>query len=320
MKRILLLLFPMVIMLTGCQAAVQVSDREFVRMMGIERDGEDIVLTLQVYSTEDSDISSAVAPEFEVLSGRGDTVDDAVDDIRRSGGKSVFFGSCQLIAVDGKILGNSELLGSFVQRRISSGCNVVYSEKPSLFVAANDDSGELITAESRISAFEYYKSQGRIIPITLLEAISAAKYGDVLVIPEADVSVQALKGSAVAENGIIRFLDEEETAILNALQGAKNFSVKGDSDTASLKIPTMKYDYNVTAQDESIICEVTLDYSVEDKYIGETVSDYSGETLNTAVENFLYRAAELDLLNMVIDSPIITENPQMPVTFRVTRR
>ena len=84
--------------LTAC-TAVQVNERIFVALMGIEEDDGLYYLTVQAFNSTEVSQDEPI-PEYAVYSGTGRSFNEAADMIMRDSGRELFWGHCGVIFAD----------------------------------------------------------------------------------------------------------------------------------------------------------------------------------------------------------------------------
>lgn len=287
MKKVILFAAAIVSMLclAAC-TAVQVNERMFVSLMGIEENDGLYYLTIQAYSSTDTN-SEAPVPEYRVYSGTGRSVYEAADMIMRQSGRELFFGHCTCVFADDDIIRDKEKLKMLAGERISPGCPVIYSEDPGAEADRKDENDELTGSDIIISGIERYAAEGLYSEVTLRDVISADSAGGVVILP---LSEKGISGSAaVNTSGETVLLDLSETAALNLLRGEKGvrMSVLGGSLSTRINDKSVYFrqgdnvgEYNISIKAEGVLTELGKSESLEDyKKEAEKIISGSAEAI-----------------------------------------
>ncbi|MDD6990726.1 MAG: hypothetical protein PUI48_02755 [Oscillospiraceae bacterium] len=287
MKKVILFAAAIVSMLclAAC-TAVQVNERMFVSLMGIEEDEGLYYLTIQAYSSTDAN-SDAPVPEYRVYSGTGRSFYEAADMIMRQSGRELFFGHCTCVFADDDIIRDKEKLKMLAGERISPGCPVIYSEDPGAEADRKDENDELTGSDIIISGIERYAAEGLYSEVTLRDVISADSAGGVVILP---LSEKGISGSAaVNTSGETVLLDLSETAALNLLRGEKGvrMSVLGGSLSTRINDKSVYFrqwdnvgEYNISIKAEGVLTELGKSESLEDyKKEAEKIISGSAEAI-----------------------------------------
>lgn len=284
------------LMFTACQA-VQVNERMFVQMMGIEENEEGCILTVQVYDTS----SESSSPEYLVFSGTGRSIREAANVISREKGRELFFGHCSVIFANESILCDPDKLKTLAGERISVGCPVIYSHFPENTVKAEDSEGNLIGAEEVKGRIEQYRSEGLAEESTLKSVTAAAENSTPAVIL---MYGESPEGTAVINSqGEISFLDMTETAAFNLLRGCRgiNLSVLGGSITAGKTEKSVYYHKTGDGAGEYQL-NISLECTLNEIGITGDISLYREnirEIISRSAEAICQRGLEEDFLETI---------------------
>jgi hypothetical protein len=158
MKKILTL-FLITIICSGCSSVgLQVNERAFIQLFGLEKKGAVYYVYMQLL-------------ENETISGEGETIMSAVADAELSQGKKLFLGQMKLFVIGSGLTDFESDLNLFLSGDICPACPVLYSENPE----------DIITSESAaddiLKELSVYSSQGKSI-ITPLTEIAAKSVGN----------------------------------------------------------------------------------------------------------------------------------------------
>ncbi len=158
--------------MTGCFGGMEVNDRAFVQLMGLEKQDGLYLATLQIYRSESgsSDPDTTKANSISV-SGTGETVSSALADAELKTGKKLFLGHIKMLIIGSGIDAPSDELALFTDSRVSPSCPVVYSESPSEAAGTLLEEGTF-SAEHFIDMMETSSAQGKTIFTSAAEVIS----------------------------------------------------------------------------------------------------------------------------------------------------
>lgn len=287
MKKVILVIAAMLTMLSlAACTAVQVNERMFVSLMGIEEDDGLYYLTIQAYSSTDTN-SEAPVPEYRVYSGTGRSFYEAADMIMRQSGRELFFGHCSCVFADDDIIRDKKKLKMLAGERISPGCPVIYSNDPGAEADRKDENDEPVGSDVIISGHERYAAEGLYSEVTLRDVIAADSAGGVVILP---LSEKGISGSAaVNTTGETVLLDLSETAALNLIQGEKGvrMSVLGGSLSLCIKDKSVYFrqgdnsgEYNISIKAEGVLTELGTTESLEEyKREAEKIISGSAEAI-----------------------------------------
>ena len=296
MKRItiMLLLIINMLLLSAC-GATQVNERIFVQMMGIEENNGICELTVQVYNVEASGGSKDQSkPEYKIISGSGRSFYEAVGAISEESGKKPFFGHCTAVYANEAVIRNKDTLRMLAGERISIGCPVIYSEKPSRSVNVKDENGDLTGADIITARLDYLHKSGLSAETTLKNVTAAATNSRPIIIPMAED--EPVGTAIILSDGRTIQLDMSETAVYNLLreEAGISLSVLGGSlsvDNAEKNVYYQTLDnkngeYNITIKVECTLKElgssdITDEYAAEaEKIISLSAEQICRKALN----------------------------------------
>lgn len=270
-------------LLAGC-TAVQVNERMFVQLMGIEEDDGLYMLTVQVFDSSKAD-SQKTVPEYKLYTGQGRSFYEAAEMIMRESGKKLFFGHCEAIFADGSIIRDGEKLKMLAGERISVGCPVIYSEKPSEETGNKDENGELIGADKISAELRRYADEGLYREATLKNVTAAALNSNTEVLP---MSRKGICGAAaINENGEVFCLNFSETAAYNLMMGEDNVRLSVLGGSACVKSPQKSVYFRLTDDGGEYTIKIKADCILDETGRKCSIEDYTAET-----ENVISRSAE----------------------------
>ena len=186
------------LLLTGCFGGMEVNDRAFIQLMGLERHDDIYEVTLQIYKSEsgtsDPDVSKA---NSMVVSGHGATVQSALSDAEITVGKRLFPGHIKLLIIGSGIKSPADELSLFLDGSVSPSCPIAYSEDPAAAAGLLLEDGAF-SAEQFLRLMETSAAEGRTIYTSLADI--AADTG-MLDCPSALPDIRA-DGETVSFNGL----------------------------------------------------------------------------------------------------------------------
>lgn len=158
--------------LSGCFGGLEVNDRAFVQLMGLERRDEVYMVSLQIYKSEsgtpDPDVSKANSVS---VNGSGATIHAALSDAELTLGKKLFLGHIKLLIIGGGIENPSDELSLFLDGSVSPSCPVAYSDDPQAAVGTLLEDGTF-SAEQLLKLMETAASQGRTVYTSVADVAS----------------------------------------------------------------------------------------------------------------------------------------------------
>lgn len=296
------------IFMTGCFGGMEVNDRAFVQLMGLEnRDGVYMV-SLQIYKSESGSDQADVSKANSVtVSGEGATVSSALADAELKTGRKLFLGHIKALIIGSGIRNPSDELALFTDGRVSPSCPVVYSDDPASAAGTLLEEGTF-SAEQFLNIMSAYASQGKAVYASLAEVASQTGVmdcGTALPCVFADENEKSVSfdGLVFADrNGTFGHLSDEDVPGVKLL---KNQFEAGDEITVPVSVngrnasviitgakTCMKTDFSdgqleVTADIHIKIRTAENPYGIIDKTIErsvrETVRDYCTSAFSTAV-------------------------------------
>lgn len=170
MKKILIL-FIILIGMTGCSNYHELNDLAIVSAIGIEKEEEKYKVTLELYKEVKESNSGSASKESEDISGTGKSIDEAINNSSFTSEKLLYFSHIQAIIIDSDLAkeGISSIM-DYLSRNtdLSFVSYVVISDdkKPSEILSKKDINNEIIgdaissifnTTDQNNSAFVYNK-------------------------------------------------------------------------------------------------------------------------------------------------------------------
>ncbi|MCH5348385.1 MAG: hypothetical protein J1E40_03610 [Oscillospiraceae bacterium] len=159
-------------LLTGCFGGMEVNDRAFVQLMGLERRDSIYEVTLQIYKSEsgtaDPDVSKA---NSFTVSGKGATVQSALADAEITVGKQLFLGHIKLLIIGSGIKSPADELSLFLDGSVSPSCPIAYSEDPAAAAGVLFEDGSF-SAEQLLRLMDTNAAEGKTIYTSLADVAS----------------------------------------------------------------------------------------------------------------------------------------------------
>lgn len=105
---LLLVLLPLC--LTGCMNAAELKERTIIKMVGVDMDGEEYLLTMLQFSPQAQSGEKTSESQSLVIQTKGRSISEAVDQVSHYNGNKVFFGNSSFLVV-GERLPNRDWKG-----------------------------------------------------------------------------------------------------------------------------------------------------------------------------------------------------------------
>lgn len=284
---------------TGCQSAVQVNERMFVRLMGIRitEDGYDIAA--QICSQESAD--SSASSKYSLVRGSGSSFDEAVDNINRENGRQLFFGHCTTIYTDEVLLTDSGALLQLAGKRISIGCPLIYSENPIYTVMSMGDGEENNADIVKGTLTDLYKN-GQLAALTLKDSVINAQNSEITVLPCFDYE----KGGSmvVFSDGRTALLSGSETKLYNLLNEQPMIKFYSSGSGIKINKPDTSIYYRKMDNGGELTVNIKGKYEIDDLINindeQELLNNAEGDIRNELVR-FIERADEEKFLSALSD-------------------
>ena len=247
MKRIILsVLFAAALLLTGCSMGIEVNDRAFVQLMGIERENEIYYVSMQVYKSESGTPEPDVSKANTITAkGEGATIHEAISAAELTLGKKAFLGHIKMLVVGNGIKNPADELSLFLDGSVSPSCPVAYSENPAAVIETLLEEGSF-SAEQILALADSSAAQGKTVFTSVAElAASTGELDTAAALPiiAAEEKSVTFEGVTLAQkNGVRGKLDETEIIgtklLLNQFETGDKITVpvKIDGDRATVFI------------------------------------------------------------------------------------
>ncbi|MGN0665988.1 MAG: hypothetical protein ACI4KF_05630 [Huintestinicola sp.] len=339
MKRKIMIAFLACLMLSctlsGCtvfggpdEDILQVSDRMFVHLMGIEEDDGLCLLTLQTYDISSADGENISDTGYKAVMGSGRSFAEARDSIELVYGKRLYFGSCEAVICDSDILLSKNALNTLISKHVPTGCRVFLSDDPSGFSRPDEDEAppESSRADRFLESCRYLEEGGVIAPVTLLEAYTAAVENSRILVPRVK---KGICGSAAAGGSSqnITVLNAAESAAVGLMKGRSGVKLSAGLPFSSAAITVQRLEpvYYVRTGSDKRVCTVTFTAvcKAEEMPLGTTHEEaekYAAEVLENAVEGICRDAYENKYMELFAEGSAaeILSDPAVPAEFQVS--
>lgn len=246
------------VLLTGCSLATEVGERAFVQLMGIEREDEVYMVSLQVYKSESSGAEPDVSKANSVsVNGRGTTIYSALADAENTLGKKLFLGHIKLLVIGGGIENPADELSLFLDGTVSPSCPVAYSENPSAVAQTLFEEGSF-SAEKVMALMSNAASQGKTVYTTVAElAADTGVLNCAAALPVITASDDSVKFSGITfarKNGTAGLLSEDDALGAKLLLGQFE---SGDKITVPVNIDGNRASVFITGAKTDLKTEIT---------------------------------------------------------------
>ena len=96
---VLLLTVVLLVSCTGCMDSVQLKSRTIIKMVGIDREEEQYLLTLLYFSPQAQAGEKTSSTSMQVIQTRGDSISQAFDSVKNYSGNRVFLGNTSFLVI-----------------------------------------------------------------------------------------------------------------------------------------------------------------------------------------------------------------------------
>ncbi len=208
--------------MTSCFGSLEVNDRAFVQLMGLDRKNDIYMVTLQIYKSESGSSEPDTSKANSIaVSGNGETVSAALADAELKSGKRLFLGHIKMLIIGNGIKNPADELSLFTDGNVSPSCPVVFSQNPVQAAGTLMEEGTF-SAEQFLNIMSAASAQGKTVFTSLADILSETRESGAA-IPE----ITARQKSKTAEfdglvladgNGVFAKLSEETTLGVKILQ------------------------------------------------------------------------------------------------------
>lgn len=218
MRRLSALLLMSVLLFTGCGKKEQIDQMSFVKILGIDRNGEALTLTAGLRSSRE---------DSEVLSVKCRTVAEGVRLLRLQSQKSVFFGQLSMVLLGKSVAeaGIGEVTDYLIrspEARFDLPLLILRDQTAESLIAASLREKILLTEKlaQMLKCADENSVSGKVELSVLAERLADPLRAAVLPFLTGDITALALGGFAVfKEDRLASFLTPDESVGLNYLNG-----------------------------------------------------------------------------------------------------
>lgn len=226
-------------LMTGCFGGMEVNDRAFVQLMGLDRNEDIYMVTLQIYKSESGSAEPDVSKANSIsVSGEGVTVSSALADAELKIGRKLFLGHIKMLIIGSGIESPSDELALFTDGSVSPSCPVVFSGDPAKAAGTLLEEGSF-SAEQFLNIMSASASQGKTVYTSLADVVSrtgSMDCGAALPYISADEDEKSVSFDGLVfadKNGIFGFLSEEDVTGVKLLE---NSFESGDTITVPILV------------------------------------------------------------------------------------
>ncbi len=226
------------LLLTGCSMGIEVNDRAFVQLMGIEREDEIYYVSMQVYKSESGTPEPDVSKANTITAkGEGTTIHEAISAAELTLGKKTFLGHIKMLVIGNGVKNPADELSLFLDGSVSPSCPVAYSEDPDAIIETLPEEGSF-SAEQILALADSAASQGKTIVTSVAElTASTGELDTAAALPVIAAEEKSVKFEGVTlaqKNGIKGSLDDKETLgaklLLNQFETGDKITVPVEID------------------------------------------------------------------------------------------
>ncbi len=268
------------VLASGCFGGVEVNQRAFVQLMGIDKSDDMYVVNIQLYhsqsGTGEPDITMA---NSKTVDGTGPTIFRAIEDAEKKQGKQFFLGHIKLLIIGRNLDAPADELGIFLDSGITPGCPVVYSDDPSGIVATELKDGAF-SAEYLLKLMNTSARHGETVYTPLKELTSnVSVLGLSCVLP-----VISSDGQTISFNGLTFLKDNK---VITGYQVSEN-------DVLGVKL--LMDDYS---NDDRVNVPVTVGGKTATALIIKSDTDMKTDIFNDSIR----LKAEINISVQIIENP-----------------
>lgn len=211
-----------VLTFSGCFGGIEVNDRAFVQLMGLEKRDDIYMVTLQIYKSESGSAEPDVSKANSIaVDGKGATISSALADAELKLGKKLFLGHIKLLIIGSGIENPSDELALFLDGSVSPSCPAVYSDDPASAAGTLPEDGAF-SAEQILKLMQTAAAQGKTVYTSVADVTAKTGSGDSAALPciSGDGKSVSFNGLTFArKNGTAGYLAEEDVYGIKLLNG-----------------------------------------------------------------------------------------------------
>ncbi len=205
-------------LLSGCFGGVEVGDRAFVQIIGIDKRLDIYTVSLQIFQPSGSGTPSSADKNSVCISGEGSDLNSAISACEVKSGNKIFFGHLKSVILGSGIDSPADELNTLIGLRSDFGtlplsCPVFYSESPYDIASLTAERG-LYSAERLTDLIKSNANFGRTFYAPVSDILNAELHPmGCAVLPEVYVNKNDADfyGAAVIKDGLsdIKLTDEQ---------------------------------------------------------------------------------------------------------------
>lgn len=180
MKKVMIMILACFIILTftGCFKAISLNDRVIVQAIGIDKDGDDIKITLQIFSptAKGNETIDVKANNANLITVTGKNISEAFSNATLKQGKKIFIGHNQLIIFGSEIAkeGISDALAYFTSNPFArEDAHLLVAEKTANEVLSTNINQGILPADAIKEMILNYTVNGFTTAVTFFEFMSS---------------------------------------------------------------------------------------------------------------------------------------------------
>lgn len=243
MKRytILIVLMLMTSLLTGCKGAVDVSNKEYIEILGIDINNGIYKLTMKSFQTKGKqDDKKEEEEKMGIIISEGKTLKESIDNAGYNEGKPVFLGHCKLVVIGSSL---QDLYNNLYY--LKDGITVPISA----FLITAVNAGEIVTApnsNNMNSILKQRRSCGHATDCNIMKLYSTADTHEGVAIPQGFLNEEGnvnFGGTVIYKDGkSVNIMGINETmgiSIINNTIENMVFSVQKENKTATIEVDSL---------------------------------------------------------------------------------
>lgn len=205
-------------LLSGCFGGVEVGDRAFVQIIGIDKRLDIYTVSLQIFQPSGSGAPSSADKNSVCISGDGSDLNSAISACEVKSGNKIFFGHLKSVIFGSGIDSPADELNTLIGLRSNFGtlplsCPVFYSDSPYDIASLTAERG-LYSAERLTDLIKSNANFGRTFYVPVSDILNAELHPmGCAVLPEvyADGNDADFNGAAVVKDSLsdIKLTDEQ---------------------------------------------------------------------------------------------------------------
>lgn len=256
-------------LLSGCFGGVEVGDRAFVQIIGIDKRLDIYTVSLQIFQPSGSGAPSSADKNSVCISGEGGDLNSAISACEVKSGNKIFFGHLKSVIFGSGIDSPADELNTLIGLRSDFGtlplsCPVFYSDSPYDIASLTAERG-LYSAERLTDLIKSNANFGRTFYVPVSDILNAELHPiGCAVLPEVYVNKNDADfyGAAVVKDGLsdIKLTDEQLKGFLifsNNLQCKSRFVVS-TSDNIPVEITDSKSCVTAKNSDGKLLVEAKI--------------------------------------------------------------